>query len=200
MNRNEFVGEGKIERIKDPAIQPKQRWKAVNKHDFGNGPVDYYIYIAFKDPMSNLWICNYGWAGNNLMFNQASMYVAKLSTEDITKNFEIDNTPAPQQIDINQPIPIPNQWVQPFQNPGVIYRQGFGGAGDGFITTNTFTTSSAGGAGANTIGGSGGVSGYAVNGVLHGDGMAQVAASNGIAFNFADHIHNLVPQAASPIM
>ncbi len=198
MKRNEFVGEGKMERIKDPEIQPKQRWKAVNKHDFGNGPVDYYISIAFKDPMSKLWICNYGWAGNNLMFNQASMYVAKLSTEEITKNFEIDNTPQT----INVPITTPNQWGVPYldPNPGVIYRNA-GGTND-YVLNNTFTTSSAGGQGSIAIGefshatgeGSNSMGGMiGSNGYVVGDGVAGI-------FNFADHIHvDATPKEVSPI-
>ncbi len=187
MNRNEFVGDSKIERIKDPEIQPKQRWKALKQHDFGNGLVDYFIIISFKDPMSNLWICNYGWVGNNLMFNQASMYVAKLSSEDITKNFEIENTPITV-------APAPNETTWPWGNPlpNTIYRDGAGGWGgaggagmnnDGYRLTYTTSHTSGGGAG----------------GVMHGDGIAQVAASNSIAltdFNFsnfvvAEHTHEV---------
>lgn len=114
MKRDKFVGEGKLERNRDPQIQPKQRWNALSKHDFGNGPVAYYIIVAFRDPMDKFWICNYGWEGNNLMFNQHSMYVARLTTEEITQNFEFLDTPIPTPMP-SLPITFPLQ--DPFQAP-----------------------------------------------------------------------------------
>jgi len=105
MNRNEFLGDKKLERIKDPEIKPKQRWRAIRQHDFGNGLVDYFIDIAFTDPMSNLWTCNYAWI-NNLIPHTSSLYVAKLTAEEITKNFEISIAAQPETT--FSPIYIPN--------------------------------------------------------------------------------------------
>lgn len=135
MKRNEFAGEDKIERSKDPEIKPKQRWKALQKHDFGDGLVSYYIIVAFKDPMSKVWFCNYAWDGVNFMVNQSSNYVARLTAEEITKNFEFVQEVQPQVA----PQINPNIWqipADPFQGP--IYRDT---TGNPPLINYTFTTS-----------------------------------------------------------
>lgn len=166
MKRNEFIGEKKIaERLIGPEILPNQRWKALGQHDFGNGLVTYYIHIAFKDPMSDLWICNYSWDGLNLSFNQHSLYSVKLTREQIVKGFDfVDVRSNGQGININpqapqpwpngiihvapQYIPNPPAWqpMQPVQGDG--FNQQF------FTTSNTL-----GFAGIDRAGGSGGTDG-----------------------------------------
>lgn len=193
MNRSDYISGKERTKAADPEIKPGQSWKSTTQHDFGNGLVDYSIYINFQDPMTHAWLCSYQY-GQNVTIGSASIHSVHLTKEQIHKNFEFVTLVQPQPPYVNpmtfpmQPIPmnpnyIPapmfpmndgvpfdNRWIQP--NTFVSDRT--------YPYTNFTATSFMDSVSGATIPGSsagGGVSGYATTGSTDAS-MAEGQASH----------------------